>query len=301
MRYYMKPIIGFIGLGTMGLPMAERLLQSGFPLVVYNRTESKTNEIVQRGAHKAITCAEVGRTADICITMVSDPKALEKIVFSQNGLDEGLSTDKIHIDMSTVSPAIIERLLKHYSGKKVGFLHVPVLGSVPQATDGSLLLFVGGDPTVIDRVRDVLNVLGTWQWYFPEAAKATHLKLICNMFIASMSASLVQGLVFGVKVGIPPSTLLDVLSHSSLNAPMYQTKGRSITQRQFTPARFCTEHLLKDINLALDAGKNAGVSLQALEPIRELYIAATSMGFGREDYSAVVKVLETMAGVKVTE
>lgn len=295
----MKPTIGFIGLGTMGSPMAERLLGAGFPLVVYNRTAGRTDDIVGRGAQRAATYAEVGQTADIIITMLSDPEALKNVVFSPDGLDNGLSPGKIHIDMSTVSPAIIEKLSNHYQSKKIGFLHAPVLGSVPQATEGSLLIFAGGKPEVVERVRDVLNVLGKYHWFFHEATQATHLKLICNMFIASMSAPLVQGLVFGVKVGIMPSTLLDVLSHSSLNAPMYQTKGTSISKRQFTPARFFTRHLLKDINLVLEAGKNAGVPLPALEPIRQLYTEALSMGFGDEDYSAVVKVLEAKAGVEV--
>jgi 3-hydroxyisobutyrate dehydrogenase-like beta-hydroxyacid dehydrogenase len=297
----MKPTIGFIGLGMMGLPMAERILAAGFPLVVYNRTASKTEGLISRGAHRAATCAEVGQASDICITMVSDPKALEEVVFSSDGIDKALIPGKIHIDMSTVSPAIIERLSKHYAEKNVGFLHAPVLGSTPQAADGSLLLFIGGKPTVADRAREVLDVLGKHKWFFPEATQATHLKLICNMFIASMSAPLAQGLVFGAKKGIPPSTLLAVLSHSSLNAPMYQTKGTSISKRQFTPARFLTKHLLKDINLVLEAGKDAGVPLPALEPIRQFYTEAMSMGLGDEDYSAVVKVLEVKAGVEVRE
>ena len=297
----MKPTLGFIGLGMMGSPMAERLLDAGFPLVVYNRTESKTDHLVNRGARRAMTCKEIGQMSEICITMVSDPEALDDVVFSSSGLDKGLSPGKVHIDMSTVSPAIIERLSKHYSKINIGFLHSPVLGSTPQAADGSLLLFIGGDPIVAGRVKEVLNVLGMHQWFLPEATQATHLKLICNMFIASMSAPLVQGLVFGAKVGIPPSTLLEVLSRSSLNAPMYQTKGKSISKRQFTPARFFAKHLLKDINLALEAGKIASVPLPALVPIRDLYTTALSMGCGDEDYSSVVKVLEAMAGVEVQE
>jgi 3-hydroxyisobutyrate dehydrogenase len=301
MENNMKPTIGFIGLGTMGLPMAERLLTAGFPLIVYNRTALKADSIVKQGARRASTCMEVGREADICITMVSDPAALEEVVYSINGLDKGLSPTKVHIDMSTVSPVIIERLSKSYSEKKIGFLHVPVLGGVSQAADGSLLLFVGGDPESAARVQEVLSVLGSHLWFFPEITCATHIKLICNMFIAMMNVSLAQGLVFGVKVGISPLLLLEVLSYSHLNAPMYQTKGKLITERQFTPARFHMEHLLKDINLALDAGKNVGMPLTAFASIRTLYIDAISMGLGREDYSAVVKVLEAMAGVEVVK
>jgi 3-hydroxyisobutyrate dehydrogenase-like beta-hydroxyacid dehydrogenase len=200
--------------------------------------------------------------------------------------------------MSTVSPTTTEKLQQAYRKKHAAFLHAPVLGSVPEATDGSLLVFVGGEPESARRCESIFNSLGRHVWYFDEVTKATHLKLICNLFIASMLTVLSEGLVFGQKVGIPPRAILEVLKESSLAAPTYQTKGDAMLRRVFSP-RFMVAHMHKDVNLILDAARAVGVPLPPVEAIRHLYSDAEFLGYGNEDYSAVVKVLERSAGVEV--
>jgi 3-hydroxyisobutyrate dehydrogenase-like beta-hydroxyacid dehydrogenase len=290
--------IGFIGLGTMGKPMALRLVEKGFPLHVFNRTREKANELIEKGAVWCTSPSAVTEESEIVISMVSDPRALEEISTGDDGVLESIRANGVHIDMSTVSPSVTKKLEQAYRKKGAAFLHAPVLGSVPQATDGSLLIFVGGDLAAARRCESVFNVLGRRIWHLEEITNATHLKLICNLFIASMMTVLSEGLVLGQKVGLPPRTILEVLKESALAAPMYETKGNAIRRRDFVP-RFMVAHMLKDVKLVLEAAQAAGVPLPVVEAIRELYSDAAKLGVGKEDYSAVIKVLERSAAVEI--
>lgn len=287
----MSQQIGFIGLGMMGKPMAMRLLGKGFPLHVYNRTRDKATDVLEKGAIWCESPRVVMEKSSIVISMVADSQALEEISIGSSGLLEGATTGKIHIDMSTVLPTTTERLEQEYQRRGAVFLHAPVLGSVPHAAEGQLLIFVGGNRSTANRCESIFSILGRRVWYFDEITKAGHLKLICNLFIASMITALSEGLVLSEKAGVPSSIVLEVLKESALNAPMYQTKGESIRERNFTP-RFLLTHMLKDANLILESAQKFGLSFPTLSSIRDLFAEAHSLGLGGEDYSAIVKVLE---------
>lgn len=293
--------IGFIGLGTMGRPMAERLLKAGFDLVVYNRTSEKTETLMRRGALRVDAPRAVVETCDATITMVSDNQALTDVVIGQNGLYMGLRAGKIHIDMSTISPALARKLDRLYQAKDASFLHAPVLGSKQQAVEGTLLIFAGGSSQAFQQCQRIFQALGQRTWSFPKVTQATFLKLICNQFIAGMITALAQGLVLGQKAELDVETLLSVLEASALNAPMYQNKAQKISRRGFSEANFFVMHMLKDIDLILEAGRELGVPLPGMAPVRELFVAAEGLGYGQEDYSAVIKVLEELARTQVGE
>ena len=287
----MKPSVGFIGLGLMGSPMAARLLTSGFRLTLYNRTVQKAEALVKRGASLSPSPHAVAERSDIVISMVSNSEALEKIATGPDGVMSGLRHGGVHIDMSTVAPSLTRQLSVAYEKEGCHFLHSPVLGSVPQATDGSLLLFAGGTNDAFDLAKPVIEILGSRVWRFERPEQATQAKLLCNSFIAGMMSTLGQALVYAEKADVDAEILLDILANSSLNAPMYQTKGKSALARNFAP-RFFAEHMLKDINLLLDAGNEMSLSLPVAETARRLFADTVASGYGREDYSAVVKVLE---------
>jgi 3-hydroxyisobutyrate dehydrogenase-like beta-hydroxyacid dehydrogenase len=290
--------IGFVGLGMMGKPMALRLVEKGFSLRVFNRTRGKASELLEKGAIWCASPRAIMEECEIVISMISDSRALEEISAGHEGVLEGIQGNGAHIDMSTVSPMTTKKLEQAYRKKGATFLHAPVLGSVPQATEGSLLIFVGGDLVTAHRCESIFTLLGRRVWYLEEITKATHLKLICNLFIASMMTALSEGLVLGQKVGLPSGTVLEVLKESSLAAPMYQTKGEAIRRRDFVP-RFMVSHMHKDVNLVLGAAQAASVPLPVVNAVRELYSQAAKLGLGKEDYSAVIKVLERSAGVEV--
>jgi 3-hydroxyisobutyrate dehydrogenase len=283
--------VGMVGLGLMGAPMAERFLSAGRTVRVTNRTRSKADALVKNGAVWCATPRAVAEGVTVVHSMVSTPEALEAISVGADGICSGLSRGGVHVDHSTVSPVLTERLEAMYRANGKAFLHAPVLGSVSQVKEGTLLLFVGGEESAYRQAGDSIGLLGQRVWRFGTAAEATNTKLICNSFIAGMIVVLSQGLALANRVGVDPKTLLEIISHSQLNAPMYQSKGAAMIERNFTP-RFFVEHLLKDVNLVLDVARSAGVPAPGLEVVRDLYAKAVAMGLAHADYSAVVQTLD---------
>ncbi len=289
-----KKRIGFIGLGLMGTAMATRFQKSGYPLTIYNRTRSKSEPLVAAGAEWADNPGEVARMSDIVFTMLSTSDVLKEIALGARGIMSGLEKSAVHIDCSTVSPAVTRELEEIYASRDRVFLHCPVLGSVPQAIDGTLLLLIGGNAETVERIEPVVKTLGSKIWKFKNAADASHAKLLCNLFIAGAITTLCQALVFAEKASVPPQTLLDIISNSALNSATYQTKGKSILEGNFAP-RFFTEHMLKDVTLMLEAAAQKGVKLPTIEIAQLLLAKAVESGFGREDYSSVVKIFRELS------
>lgn len=282
--------IGFIGLGLMGLPMAKRLCAAGYVLNIHNRTKQKAQELIDAGMRWYDTPRETAFQSAIVHTMLSSSEVLEEVALGSDGILAGMNAGEIHVDHSTVSPDVTRRLFDAYAAKETHFIHCPVLGSIPQAIDGTLLLFPGGNAEAIETVIPVLKHFGTDIWRFDSVEKATHVKLLCNSFIAGMILTLGQALSYCRKTGVDGKTLLDIIGHSALGAPMYQTKGSSILEGNFTP-RFYLEHLLKDVTLFITSAKTNGVPVPAAEIVRKYASEAVAEGFAKEDYSAIVKML----------
>jgi 3-hydroxyisobutyrate dehydrogenase len=291
MEKRMQNRLGFIGLGMMGLPMAKRLSKAGTQFSVHNRTKSKADPLLAGGALWCDSPSSVASQSDIVFSMVANPDALREIAIGPSGVLRTSKAGSIHIDSSTVSPALTRDLAAQYDQKGCYFLHAPVLGSIPQAVDGTLLMFVGGSDVAYQKAEPLLQLLAKRVWRCERADQATHLKLICNLFIAGMMTTLGQAMVFARKANVDQHTLLDVISQSHLNAPMYQTKGASIMGNNFAP-RFYLEHMLKDVNLMLDAAQNVGAPLPGIQVAQRLLSEAQRAGLGKEDYSAMVKALE---------
>lgn len=287
----MKQALGFIGLGLMGQAMAMRFQEAGYKLFLYNRTKSKSDSLVAGGATWCDSPADVARNVEFVFSMISDDNALRTITIEASGTLESLAKESVHIDMSTVSPFLTKELATKFSKRGVHFLHVPVLGSIPNIQEGSLLLFVGGEEGAFKRAEPLLRILGNRIWQFPSIEQASHMKLICNSFIAGMIVTLTQAIVYSTKVEIDPSTMLDILRHSALNSTMYQTKGKAIIEGNFKP-RFFVEHMLKDITLALQAANAVGASMPGLETAKGLFERAMKAGLAKSDYSAIVEVMK---------
>jgi 3-hydroxyisobutyrate dehydrogenase-like beta-hydroxyacid dehydrogenase len=272
----------------MGAPMASRLVASGYTVHVYNRTKEKAVPLLAQGAVWKESPSELAKSADIILSMLTNDEALTGV---SDDILRTFRSGGIHIDCSTVSPALTEALEKQYAESGRGFLHSPVLGSIPQATDGSLLLFVGGSDEVFSRAETVLKILGSKIWRFPAAAQASNMKLIMNSFIGGMIATLSQALHHGQSAAIDGNTILEILSHSALNSTMYQTKGKSILDNNFTP-RFFLENLLKDTNLFRDAASHSGVRTPVADMVKSLLEEGIAQGYAREDYSALYKIFK---------
>jgi 3-hydroxyisobutyrate dehydrogenase len=288
--------IGFVGTGIMGYPMANRLLEAQHELFIFNRTKAKALPLINSGARWCSSPAEVVQHCTLVFTMLSNDTALSEISAE---ILNNLQVNGIHVDCSTVSGKLTSRLEASYSKQNRCFLHSPVLGSYPQAQSGTLLLFVGGNKAASEKITPILKAFGQTMWYFEKAEQASYTKLIMNSFIAGMAMTLIQGLMFASKTGVGGKTILDILQHSAMNAQMFQTKGFSILERNFTP-RFFVENLLKDVNLMITEADALNSPSYIAKSAKTVLENAVALGIGKEDYIAIAKVIENEAGTIIS-
>ena len=272
----------------MGAPMAARLIEAGYSVNLYNRTKEKAQPLIERGGAWCNSPEEAAQNSTTVITMLTNNEAVRSMA---DKILPSLQSGGTHIDCSTVSGLLTDALQKEYSAHNKYFLHSPVLGSTPQAADGSLLLFVGGSDEAFVRAEKIFNILGSKIWRFPNASQASNAKIIFNSFIAGMAATISQALALAKKANIEGAVILDVLTHSALNAPMFQTKGTQILQKNFAP-RFFLENLLKDTNLMISAGQELNSPTPIAETVRQILEQSIAQGFAKEDYIAMAKVFE---------
>lgn len=279
--------IAFLGTGLMGSPMAHRLVTAGHDVTVWNRTASKCDPLIRAGAHSATTPADACEGREVVITMVSDPAALDAVAFGPSGFSQSLSPTTVYIDMSTVGPDFVRSIPARFAAGQP-FLDAPVLGSVPQAADGSLDIFVGGDRAAFETARPLLAALGNPVHVGPLGAGAS-LKLVVNAALVSLQCLLGECLSLGDSFGLDQSVVLDALAVSSLG-PVVEKKRRNIETGNFSP-RFSLDNAIKDSCLIGDAARSRNVELRLAQAARRWYEMAGEAGLGSEDYSAVIKAI----------
>jgi len=289
--------IAVVGLGTMGAPIAWRLRECGFRVVVWNRSPEKAGPFRAQGVAVAPTPAAAAAGADAVISSVLDDAALRSVAMGPEGILAGLGESAVHCDTSTISPACAREMVEAFRNAGRQFVHAPVLGSRKQVAAGELLIFAGGPLEAVDRVRPALQALGKRIWELREPGSSAALKLACNLMIAGMITTLSQSLVFVRKHGLDPAVFLDVIQSSALAAPMYASKSRQILERDWS-ANFFVDNLIKDLALARQAALERGLDLPLAALQSQLFEAASAAGYGRDDYSAVYRVFEEMAGLE---
>lgn len=270
--------IAFCGLGRMGVPMAARLL-AGHELRVWNRTPGKAGSLVDAGATEASSPAEAAAGAEVVITMLADPAAVDDVV-SGAGLRSGTTL----IEMSTIGPDAVRSLAARLP-EGVDVLDAPVLGSIPQATEGTLKIFVGGDAGVFERRRPVLEAMGTPRHLGPLGAGAA-MKLVANSTLGALMTGLAEALALADGLGLEESDVLDILSESPIGVT---AKGKRplIESGVYTP-NFTLALAAKDLRLVTEAAEAAGVELRLAAAARSWLERADEHGLGDLDYSAVI-------------
>lgn len=276
--------IAFCGLGRMGVPMAARLVDAGHEVTVWNRTPNRAAALLDRGASEAASPAEAAAGAEVVVTMVADPEALETVVFGEDGVASGISAGTIVVEMSTVGPDVVRSLAARLlQGADV--LDAPVLGSVPQATDGTLKIFVGGDQAVLDRCRDVLEAMGSPRHLGPLGAGAA-MKLVVNSTLGAVMCAVGEALALADALGLQEAAVLDILSESPVGATV-KSKRALIESGTFAP-NFTLALAAKDLRLVTGAAEEAGVELRVAQAARSWLERADDAGLGGLDYSAVI-------------
>ncbi len=292
--------VGFIGLGTMGAPMAWNIHKAGYSLRVYNRSKEKTKSFQEENIPVFDTAKGLTTDSEIVILMVTGPTAVKDLLLQEDGVLHGLKPGTIVINMSTISNEATlgaADLVESHDGR---FLDVPVSGTKKPAEDGTLVILAAGEQSLIKEVTPLLNTMGKAVIYCGETGQATNMKLMINLLLGSMMQGFAEALTFGKKVGLSIDDMMKTIESGGLHAPFYSAKGAAIRSDNFVK-NFPVDLMLKDLNLVLDAGGKNGVMLPQTASTREMFTATDAMGYGDEDMAAVIKVLEKVAGIEVRD
>ena len=284
----MKPTVGFIGLGLMGKPMAQNVLRAGFPLVVWNRTRVKAEDLVRAGAKLAATPRETAAQCDVLITIVSDPPALEEVLWGAHGALDGLRAGSLLIDSSTVSPEMARRLAGGCANRHVDFLDAPVTGGTWGAEKGELVFMIGGKIEVLERAKPVLESMGKRFFLLGPNGAGQAVKLGMNLLLALEVNAFAEALALVTTAGVPAERLVEVMQSSMGRSPLLDVKAPLMLKREF-PASFPLRLMHKDIRLALELAKEYGVALPAGAAAYATYSAVKDSSTDDPDFSAVAR------------
>jgi 3-hydroxyisobutyrate dehydrogenase len=293
--------VGFIGVGVMGKPMCLNLRKAGFPLSIYARRPDAVQEVVAAGASLLDSPAAVARASDIVITMVTDSPDVEQVVLGPQGVLEGVRQGMVVVDMSTIAPATARKIAEACAERQVEFLDAPVSGGSQGAIAGTLTIMAGGERATFERLLPVFAAVGRPENTLLVGPVGTGqiVKLINQHLCGVIAAGTLEAFVLGVKAGADVETMARVIGSSSggnwqLDNPI-RLRAFSGT---FEPG-FFTDLLVKDLRLVLEMADQLSVPVTMAAVAKQMYDVARAQGFGRRDYTSVVRHLEEIAGVEV--
>jgi 3-hydroxyisobutyrate dehydrogenase-like beta-hydroxyacid dehydrogenase len=292
---HLKPSIGFIGMGHMGSHMAQKLLDAGYQLTVYDRTREKAQEMGQRGAQVAQTPRDLAAGCQIVMASVTDDRAQEQVMFGPDGALAGVNDGSIVIDLSTVSPDVSRRLFRAAKEKDVPMIDAAVSGSVQQVEQGSLVIFVGGEHTTFKRCEPILDVLGRNRFYMGASGMGTTMKLVVNTLLGLGMQALAEAIALGEKAGLERRLLLEVLGETAVLTPGQKSKLENVKREEY-PINFALSLMHKDFGLVLNRAYDLSVSMPATAAAQQMYTAAMAKGID-EDFSVMIQFMEELAGL----
>jgi 2-hydroxy-3-oxopropionate reductase len=291
----MKPTVGLIGLGLMGKPMGRNLLTAGFPLVVWNRTAARAEELVSEGAKLGANPRETAAAADVLISIVSDPPALEAVLWGAQGAMEGLRRGSIYMDSSTISPELARQVAAACGERGVDFLDAPVTGGDWGAKKGELVFMIGGKAEVLERAKPVLEVLGMKFFLLGPNGAGQTVKLAMNLILALEVEALAEALALATSAGVPGEKLVEVMQSSMARAGVLDVKAPLMLRNEYA-ASFPLRLMHKDMRLALELARQQGVTLPAAAAAYATYSAVKDASKDDPDYSAVARYWSKAAG-----
>jgi 3-hydroxyisobutyrate dehydrogenase len=287
--------IGFIGMGHMGSAMTRRLLGAGYPVAVYDRTAERIAEAEQWGASGTRTPKELATNCEVVMSCVTNDEAQHDVMFGPDGALAGLHAGSMMIDLSTVSPGASRRLHRAAAENGVPMLDAAVSGSVAQVEQGSLVIFVGGDPEIYLKCKPILDLLGPSNFHMGASGMGTTMKLVVNTMLGLGIQALAEAIALGEKAGIEKGLLLDVLGKTYVLSPSQRSKLENARQDQY-PTAFALSLMHKDFDLVLREAYEVSVAMPATAAAQEMSAAATAKGMDA-DFSVMIKFMEELAAV----
>lgn len=295
--------VGFVGIGVMGRPMVLNLLKAGHQVTIFARHPEKAEvrEVLTAGAMLAPSARAVAMASDIAISMVPDSPQVEEVVAGPQGFLEGARKGLILVDMSTIAPSVSRKLAQQAATQGVHFLDAPVSGGSQGAVNGALTIMVGGELATFERALPVLEAMGKAEniFYVGPNGSGEVVKIVNNILCGAIAAAIAESFVLGVKAGADVETMAKIIGVSSGASWQlaHQFPLRAFNG-SFQPG-FMTDLLYKDLGLALELAQQNEVPSEMTALTRRMYEQARTAGFGREDYTSLLKVLEREADIQV--
>jgi len=292
--------VGYIGLGLMGKSIARNILRAGFPLVVHNRSRGAVDELIAEGAQVASTSAQVAAQVDVVFTNLPDTPDVEKVVLGENGILEGSHEGLIFVDNSTIKPASARMIAARLAEKGVLVLDAPVSGGDIGARNATLTIMVGGPLEAVEKVMPVFMALGKTVTHVGEAGAGQVAKAANQIMVAAQMVAMGELLIFSQKAGVDPVKVVEAIKGGAAQCWTLDVKPPRLFAGNRAPG-FKASMQAKDLNIILETAREYGIPLPSTAVDAQLYNAMLQNGMGELDNSAVIGIIEALAGVQLME
>jgi len=289
--------IGIIGTGMLGEAVGLHLLDSGYPVSVYNRTKSKTKNLEEKGADVAELPSVVAESSDLIITCVKDADAVKQVLFGQGGVVSGKHDDMTVADMSTINPNAAKEISKKLHDEGIKSIEIPVMGGPNVAIDGKLVLMASGDKESFERFSKVFNTIANKRFFLGESGSAHSIKLAMNLQISLLALSLSEGIMLTKKAGFDPEIFLEILNSTYFSTGMSQNKAYKMIKDEYQPT-FTLKNMKKDLDTIIASAKDFDAKLPIAERANEIYKQALDAGFGEIDYTGILAYIKKLSETK---
>ena len=295
-----NPIIGFIGLGIMGKPMARNLIKAGYQLVVHNRSRAAVDELSKEGAQAASSSKDVAARSEIVITMLPDSPDAELVYDGENGIFAGAKPVMLLIDMSSISPVVARKLAEEAQEQDLDMIDAPVSGGEAGAISATLSIMIGGKSPAVERAMPIFQALGKNIVHVGEAGAGQVTKAANQMVVGTTIAIVSEALVLAAKAGVDPAKVRQALLGGFAQSKILEAHGQKMLERNFKPGFRIRLHE-KDMKIALATGSEYGVPLMVTSQVAQMMTAMKSMDNGDLDHSGLVKFVEELAKTELSK
>ncbi len=292
----MTQVVGFIGLGIMGRPMAKNLLKAGYPLVVHSRSQGPVHELVSAGAKRAGSAREVAGQVDVLITMLPNSPEVELVALGADGIADGVRSGLLYVDMSTISPLVSQKVGKALGAKGVRMLDAPVSGGEKGAIDAALSIMVGGEKSDFDAALPVFQAMGRTITHLGPLGAGGFTKLANQIIVAVNLTALAEALTLAKKAGLDRALTLQALGGGLAGSKCLEQKTSNYVAGTYNPG-FKVDLHFKDLGLIMESSRALGVPLPTTAVVQELFNALRVKGRGGLDHSGIITLIEELAGL----
>jgi len=284
--------IGFIGLGVMGHSMASHLMDAGYRIHLYNRTKSKADDLVAKGAVWEDSVKDLASACDVIITIVGFPKDVEQLYFGNEGIIDNVHEGACIIDMTTSSPQMACRIYEASAERNLFSLDAPVSGGDRGAREATLSIMVGGDRGVFEAVRPLFEVMGKNIVYQGKAGSGQHTKMANQIAIAAGMIGVAEAVAYSKRAGLDPETVLESISSGAAGSWSLSNLAPRMIKGDFDPG-FYVKHFIKDMNIAVESADEMDLDTPGLDLARSMYLKLKDMGFENDGTQAIFRLFES--------